>query len=84
MYIEKNMSKHIVDCTKEGMTYKDIPEMSRYNVAISTQVHNHIVYKQRSKRNKLRICDCDAKNRKDEVIDRLKKKLEARKKKKSS
>ena len=36
------MSKHIVDCTKEGMTYKDIPEMSRYNVAISTQVHNHI------------------------------------------
>jgi hypothetical protein len=78
------MSKHIRDNTKDGVIYTNLSGMVSDNTPVATQIHNHIAHQHVSKRKKLRITDCDQRNRRDKTKERLLKKLAERKAKKSN
>ena len=73
------MSKHIKDNTKGGVIYNDLSDMVSDNTPTATQIHNHIAHQHVSRRKKLRITDCDQRNRRDKTKERLQAKLKKRK-----
>ena len=80
------MSKHMTDSTTKGGALLHIAQnpTKKSAASVSAQVHNAVMFRQMSKRKKIRITDCDPRNRRDKVRDRLLEKLAAKKKAKSS